>query len=334
MPHNENAMKLNLYADRFNRDRTVWCSRELIGMMLAGEPLFDRLLLPEHEFLPKWVAKGSRKHALFLFFAAWLSRRGNSATELYRLSARLITLHPWLIDPAHPRSQSPRNRRILRQLLPRGNNTKFGDPVEWWLDALRILREKYGSDPRKIFEGLPVGEGWQEVKAELLRRHDEFQGIGPKITALNVGQFMREVFTEDTPYWNTVRNVPFFTADSHTLRFMRMYGLITQWKSDKVKKLAPVVSEYVSQLCIEEGISPTHLFQAMWLVGAKVCDRMRQQPDQQRARAYCHACCPAVPFCLGVVPVHTLLATDPSERTRYLAHLRFDEFRPHADLVP
>lgn len=310
--------------------QTITFNRRLV-IRLVRQLQVQQEELPEHRFILSLLDRESRLCRLALFFAAQLSRRGNHAAEIYGLAAKLALDTPWLIDPADPRSADPIELAVLygKGKIPRASNTRFGDPVEWWFNNMAILREQYDSDPFNLFVGLPVHKGWQVAKAELTRRHMQFQGVGSKVTALNVSQFQREILPREGQYWQRVQRLPFFAVDQHIMRLVRMWGIVTYWEDDKAKKLQEPISDYMSELCYRLRLSPASVQQAMWQIGSNHCGHMRRRRVPERARAYCHKHCPAVAYCLGVVPLHTIKVDG---RTKWLAHLRYAEMVPHADL--
>lgn len=311
----------------FDEGRAIRLFLYLIEKYDSQRPPFNEMRLPEHQFQPTWIETGSREHALFLFFAAWLSRRGTRANEVYKIAATTINERRYLIDPAIF-TGSPESIMELKGIIPRANHTKFGDPVDWWKRALMILGEKYSNDPRELFVGLPTDQGWETAKQELVARHTEFPGIGPKISALNIAGF-QEILPADTEYWRFVQKLPVFTADIHVMRLFRMFGIITRFESDLARKVSPEIDEFTSRICYLKNIPHISLLRAMWLIGSNTCDKRRKMKNHQRE--YCHQKCPMVKYCLGIIPSNTIAPKGNYLARRYLANLRFGEMELHSD---
>jgi hypothetical protein len=327
-------------AFEFDRPRAVLVFRHLAAQWRSRQGVFGlpRFVPPEQRYLPPSTAIGSREHALFLFFFAFLNRSGKTVEELGRKARAIAAHHPWIIDPLDPRSLDRLDYEMLADLIPFAHLEKYRDRIDWWFNAMTTLRQDYGSDPRNLFLGIELSGDWRLDRDALLTRVTQFHGNGRKIAQLTLLFFQEVDWPEDRENWARIRQIPAVAADIWVMRLMRQLDLIVYWETDLATVLSPAVSDFICQVCYEEGISHTDLIQALWHIGAVVCGRMRPR-GQTAGRSFCHGSCPACDSCVGIVPANYIANRDipryqqngHSQRTtQRLANLRYDEIVPHA----
>lgn len=329
-------------AIEFDRPRAVRIFRELANRWQAREAPFnnERFTPPEIRFHPDPVERGTREHALFLFFAAWLNRSGKTATELLAKAKDVAENHPWIIDPTHPLSHKRERFDLLKDIIPYANHEKHHNRVDWWFgDALGKLRELYGNDPRNIFLGTDLSDSWQADRTKLLAKLTAFEGVGAKIAQLALCWFQEVDWQKDKEQWEKIRRIPAIAADMWIMRLMRQLNIAASYETDIATVISSEISDFICEVCYEEQISHTDLIQALWHTGAVICGRMRPKVVGQKSRFFCHTVCPVAKQCVGIVPANYIAMEKVAVRPRKdgrkrtttrLASMRWDEMIPHA----
>jgi hypothetical protein len=329
----------------FDRPRAVRIFRELANRWHHREAPFntERFIPPEIRFHPDTIDKGTREHALFLFFAAWLNRNGKTANKLLAQAKDVADNQPWIIDPSHPDSHSRARFDLLLDIIPFANHEKYHSRVDWWFqDAMGKLRDRYDSDPRKLFLGTELSGDWKADRTKILSKLTDFHGVGGKIAQLTLGWFQEAEWVDDQDQWEKIRRIPAIAADMWVMRLMRQLNIVTSYQTDIATAISPEISNFVCEVCYEEGISHTDLIQALWHTGAIVCGRMRPKTIGQGSRFFCYSSCPVAKQCVGIVPANYIsmekIAKRPQKNgkqrtTTRLASMRWDEIIEHAQTL-
>lgn len=325
----------------FDRERAIVIFRDLATRWHNREAPFntERFISPERSFHPEGVVVGSLEHAQFTFFGGWLNRNGKTARKLFKDAKQIAEASPWIINPLDPRSLERERFEVLGSVIPFANNEKYRGRIDWWFKGcMGLLRDRYEGDPRNIFLTAELTGDWRHDRQLLLKRLMEFFGTGPKIAQLILGWFQEVDWLDNHEHrWRVINAVPAIAADMWVMRMMPMLGIATSWETDLSTKIAIPISDFICEICYEEGISHTDLIQALWHTGSVICGRMRPR-DQARARPFCHGVCPASKFCVGIVPANYIsnghlsnYATKNGNKrtTQRLASLRWNELKPH-----
>lgn len=280
---------------------------------------------PEIMFHPEGVKIGTRLHAEYLLFVAYLSRSGKTANQVIRIGGRIATTHPEYLDPACGLFHSdPRAVDILSEAMV----FEQYERAEGWIANMRHIREKYHGDIFQMFDGLRLNggrEGILEARAELIRRVDDLWGIGHKIAQLAIAWFQNVNWPSHKNDWRRVRQLPVIAIDVHALRLIKQFGWVESYQSDNWDKLAEPVSDYLSEQMLDLGFDYTDWHdaaQGMWHIQARLCNCYRRCKSQQAARQRCLTRCPAVTICGGLVP-----ANDGDERHRRT--MNWDNYSQH-----
>lgn len=283
----------------FDKERTVVVSQRLIEAWRAREKGFQGLEYLEFKLLPPEIPRGSRQHALLLFFWAWLNRYGQAGERIMKMGAELAVSHQTIIDS---RRECPdRNLELLIPLMPfTRRNSRLADVdqegirrVGEWQRVREILHEQYSDDPTQILLRRPP------VREELIKCLCEFPGIGAKIAQLFI-IWLQEVGWEENPaLWRKIRQIRVFPVDLWVLRLIRQLDLVRQWQTDHHDRLRNEVSDFFVVCCEDKDLSHIELSQAIWQLGANIC---RRRPRRERpAEIFCFQRCPVYDFCRFII---------------------------------
>lgn len=301
---------------KFDYERTrVVCQLAHDAWVYRTQPEYEDLALafrsftpPEQRMCPEFIKVGSLKHAQWLFFVAWLNRSGKTAEEVFRMGNEIARDHFWMINPAVERV-TKKFRAAIGKAVP------FGElepkRVDWWIQCKELLRTRYNSDPRNIFMDLPIGESHEDImlaRAELIRRFEEFMGIGHKIAQLTVIWFTNVEWPKNRRYWRFLQRIPMIPADLWILRMVRQLGLVEEYSTDHRDEVSRIVADELSYQCLVHGWSAHDLAQALWHAGAKVCAYVPRNIEKRGK--YCFHRCPVHQHCAGPV------RADPEQKNR------------------
>jgi len=238
--------------------------------------------------LPPGIIRGSREHALNLFFLGWINRYGEKALVLRDHLAQAWSSHPGIIDPR--RIMFDQSRKVLEEIIPLADSEP--ERIDQWLACRQILLESYGGDPRNIFL---THEGDRE---NLIQALDDFPGIGRKIAQL-IGVWFQEVRwpgnSSCRDVWKQVKLIPLFPTDMWIARLFVQSQIISSWRRDSRDKIILEICEFTCGLCARHRLSHIDLAQGFWHIGALICDR-RPKGERQKQRADMH--------CLSECPLH------------------------------
>jgi hypothetical protein len=283
---------------------------------------------PEITFHPKGIKVGSRKHALFLFHAGYASRSGKTADKAISEIGKIAISHPHLLEPR----KSELGSFDLYHVLPRALAFTDYDPgrITGWWNNLEKLRRVYDSDPRNIFLNLDLNpdckESIMEARQTLINRlcNPNFYGIQHKIAQLIIPWFQAVAWPDNLSEWQAIGRIPAIPTDIWMMRMVKQWGWVTGYSTDHRDQVSRPISDYIANLCINEGFDSYNLVQGMWHIAARICATHRQKRDHYPlsvARQYCYDSCPAFSFCQGIVPTN--------DRKTGRGEILWDEFIEH-----
>lgn len=317
-----------------DKERCVTVFSCVTKLWEKGLPPFDRYISPEVFYRPEHIETGTRMDACWLFFYGFLNRFGRTAMELGVDAKEIIGERPYLIDPLDPRSCDPTPYQPLINIIPLaiGENHRVG----WWIEAMDRLRSQYNGDPRQIFFPVNFTLPLFEQRDMLIDRMCQFPGIKHKIGQMILG-WMQETEWIDTPHrdiilWqrshpNSLRRIPVIAIDRWLMRLVYQLGLVTEYQSDISTAISRELSDKLCTICHEHDINHNHLGQALWHVGAKICNA-NHLGGQRQYRHVCHTLCPLKKWCNGRVPSNYRL-DKPTKRRRHSANMGWAEMQPH-----
>jgi len=290
----------------FDRDRAIEVFRSLADHWTERRHPFDgpRFEPPEQRHRPADILPGSRLHACWLFFGTWLNRSGKTAEELFGKLAELYATNPELIDPLHPDSYDRGRFERLGNVIPFANIPKYRNRIDWWYRWHQIFQEKYDGDPRQMFLQINLTGDWRVDRQNLLQVQIQELGTGHKIAQLTTAMFQEVDWPEEREQWQLIRQIPMIAIDLWWGRLVYQLGLVTSYSTDSAKIVGPLIADFVCEVCFTNSILHTHLGQAKWHIGSVLCGRMRPKIN---FRQFCHATCPAVTYCQGLVPANYIV---------------------------
>lgn len=303
--------------------------------------VFPQFEPPERKFAPAAFRPGgclygTRHHALFLFWAGWLNRNGKTAAEVIRKLGALWDERRYehIFDPISAKDRPAEDFEPIRPLIVFADLPKYACRVDWWIEGLAILRERYNGDPRNILlQGLSH-DPWEDRK-DIIRRFKEFKGVAHKIAQL-MAVWMQEVeWPDHEKEWSYVKTLPFIAVDMWAARMIRQWGIVTAWSSDHSQTVMEKISEFISKVCLTSRIPPTDLIQGIWHIGSIVCGKRRPR-DMNKAVEFC-AHCPAAKFCIGMVPANIeaiyegIGSGQIGRRTQRTSSMRWDDMIPRPE---
>lgn len=288
-------------------DRTIEVAHNLIDCWQARQnPMMGKgfygLDHIEYRLLPDEVIRGSRFHALLLWFWAWLNRYGDTANRLMSHGASLALAKPQIIDPLIPVTEE--DLYLMAPFITFGTssaNTLFAKSkaaaedirhrIQGWINNRQLLAEKYQSDPRNIL--LSIGPDRQR----LIKAFCQFHGIQQKIAQLAMIWYQEiDYWDTGTPeQWQTICKVPAIPVDHWVMRLVRQLDLIESWTTERRDTLSPIISNLLCRVCDQHELNHIIFSQALWNLGANVCFN---KPKIRRERfVYCGRNCPAEQYC-------------------------------------
>lgn len=240
----------------FNNERALKVAKELETGRREGRGIFVEGVRYPEDVLPENVQRGSREHALWLFYSAPLTPRAVSE-EVYQTLRRMSKVSPELFDPAYVRDLSMNEfSKRAKPFLPHGDN----DVVLWCENSLRL--EKYGDDPVNI-----CGNERDVVAAH--KRLEEFRGYGPKVTPMLLGWYHKYGFSDFDNKYELRIPVDVWVIDlSIGQRVLEVYERKT--RREKVEDF--LREGYYDFFKRHVGIDSFEYQELLWNVGAYACN--------------------------------------------------------------
>ena len=286
---------------QFSRSVIVNLATLLERMWRNREPPFDRFHEPENQYMPLMIRHDERLMRCWYHGFANVNRYGKKAHQLGRDLKELMVRKPYLFDPLDPRSQEYKRFKPLRDVIPFANMEKYECRVGWWFDGLAKIRDEYGGDPGNIILNAPFDpDSWQVNRNTIISRYSEFMGIKQKISQLAATFNLGTAWKDRADEWARWREIPFIATDIWLMRLAKQLGMVDSYNTDVGEYVRDFISDYLCQICIEEGLDSHAVVQALWHTGSTVCGRER--PKTGNYRKYCREQCPVYEFCQGIVP--------------------------------
>lgn len=287
---------------------------------------------PELRHLPKEIEYGSLMHALYLFFVGWNNRSGKTAEEIIRQCKEVCLAYPELLDPkiALKTSFQDELQRLLTPIIPFAHVQP--ERVDWWKNTLKLL-EQYDGDPRLlVLENLDMNKDVMEVRSDLIRvmtyagkgRRSPV-GMQHKIAQLILLWLQEVPWEGNNKQWEFFRQIPFYCVDIWVMRLVYQFGMITHYTNDKRDAISRDLSDDLSLVCHQAGISCYNSNQGIWHAGNGMCQHRPKTKDIE-AEKHCMINCPVYELCQQIVPANL----DNHSR----GSLRWDLAYPHPNIGP
>lgn len=240
-------------------------ARSILGRMYAAYQLRQGLYevrhankgdAPQDRFIPKGVERGSRDHAIFLYFATGTDRRQVSNT-LYRAH-----MHLWERRPRMYQSDVLlfKDGVIKRNIFscPIGMKDEI---AKNWKPCARTLYREFEGDPTALYASGSID---QILKYKQSAKQDPLPGFGPKIFSLLA------IFYEDLGLLSGIQGA--FPVDVHIQRICISTGIVSGNGTLYREGVAEFIRPRLYELCMEEGWNRSDLAHAMWFNGSELCN--------------------------------------------------------------
>ncbi len=219
------------------------------------------------ENLPSNIIWGSRGHALFLFTLCYWMRGGIDSHTAVRQLAKLYQAEPQLFLPENNEKLNPAKVTEASKKFGLGFNAEEIGLA--WKKNLARIQGLYNGDPRRIFQGLSTyDEACERIQN---KGKNGFLGFQEKMVSMLTYFFMDAGMVDK---WNFP--IP---VDFHVLRIVFANEIITAEKEEAngngfyTKPVLLAVREICLNYCIEKGVDPLILCEAVWLFSKLMCNR-------------------------------------------------------------
>ncbi len=263
-----------------NYPKAVEISQSALEMQQNRDYPFNQPDLFPDAIVPLHVEKGSREHALLLFYSCVLDG-GRLASVVYRsmreFSSRLnITKATAGLEEVASKSGldsiASLSREELKKLLRESfksfgdPETSLGDPVGALYHNSRKLQEEYGGDPRNM-KGASIDSTFQNILFGKDKKR-KFKQYGPGKAALLMKNYVRFGMW-DFPH----KDIP-VKVDRHLIRMSIGSGVVelpNQFTRGRIDTLVKVLTSTYQKVTSEYNLSAIDLDDAFWAIGAYNC---------------------------------------------------------------
>lgn len=224
------------------------------------------------ENLPRKLQTGTREHALFLFALCYWMRGGIKSHTATRQLAQLYDASPSIFLPESVSSLTSAQLAVDFRGVGLGFNAD--EIADAWLDNLRKLAEKWTGDPRNLFAGITTYE--EACERIQNRRGNGFRGFQEKMVSMLTYFFMDAGIVDR---WHFP--IP---VDFHVLRTVFAHEIVTAEPGEAngngfyTKPILAAVRELFRNYCVDYGVDPLRLCDAVWLYSGLACN---QHPGNQ-----------------------------------------------------
>jgi len=231
--------------------------RRVLGTLLCtyenGEypySLESTRLPHDHDHLPDTLEIGSQAHAMFLFTACYYMRGGIRSVDAVKRLGTIYRDTPELFEASVVRETDP---SVIATSL-KDNGLGFQKTVsQQWVENARRLNDRWGGDPRRIFDGVTDYDTALE-RIQRTRREKGFVGFQEKMTSMITYYLMDEgmIAYFDFP----------LPVDMHVLRVSIEHELVRfeGYQEDEnvlSDELLTILRRYVSRVCVNTGSRTT-----------------------------------------------------------------------------
>ncbi|HET6622491.1 MAG TPA: hypothetical protein VFG56_00995 [Candidatus Saccharimonadales bacterium] len=227
----------------------------------------ERVRVPhDPRFMPASMPRGGIEHATFLFNTCYYMRGGIKSNEAVDRLARLYDQRPELFIAEIAAKAQPDD--IISALKQSGLG--FQETVAGqWIENSRRLTERYGGDPRRIFDGIDTYEASLGV-VQNDRRGQGFVGFQEKMTSMIIYYLMDDGLIEPFKF-----PIP---IDLHVMRVSIANQMITFPDAPNGTNLftdetLAALRELYYDYAVERGVDPLRLCDAVWMLSESSCGR-------------------------------------------------------------
>lgn len=277
----------------FDQERAVEIFQYAINAWEQKKLGYGKLKQPEIEYMPESIRYGSLAHRRWIFFGAAINRYGQASNRAMAKFAKSIGIDPRLIDPMSDFENVDYHQLLSGVMGFVSANSELGKEgklrIAGWQRNLATLRDEYKGDPGEvILRAERTRDGLIKAFAE------PFYGVATKVAQLAIIWFQDVNWSYRKKTWEKIRQIEVMPVDLWILRFIRQWGIVTDWDTDQHDAVRLPTSEFISQICNEYGIDHSKLSNAFWHCG-QICVKRPQNPN--RVAWYCCSNCPFDQYC-------------------------------------
>jgi len=280
-----------------NREHAFAVLDEIMDTFYKRVPPFDRMELPTDEKnMPELLRasntnniRGGKEHAMFLFTGCYFMRGGVQSDMAFRTLAKIFSDQPELFDCeyiADEKNEVSADKIVeVMQEFNLGNH-KMGRGA--WVENAHRLLERFGGDPRRIFDGVT---SYDEAVAVIANGKESggFWGFQEKMASMYIYYLDKEnIYHPDYPYpapsdFHVARitaATEMITGNVPLLDIAR-YGNGVGQESKIALKESDIISEEFLELTRKlhldyidaRGASPMDMTDAIWSFSRSMCSR-------------------------------------------------------------
>lgn len=264
LPHDRKKLEIVVHQDKVE---------EVLGKLLAAYEAnqfpynLDRTRTPQDErHMPEKLNFGGIEHANFLFNICYYMQGGIKSNEAVKRMSRVYKDRPDLFDCEIAALTAP--EEIEAVLSRRGLGFQHTVATRW-VENARRLRDRYGGDPRRIFDEVV---DYNDALKLICNDHKGggFVGFQEKMTSMIAYYLMDENLIDVFPF-----PVP---VDLHVMRVSIANQLITfpevpygtnLFRKETLKALRGIYLSYI----IEHNVDPRVMSNAVWMLSESSCGR-------------------------------------------------------------
>lgn len=233
-------------------------------------PPYDKAVLPQ-EFKPDRLCPdspeyaGAIEHSMFFFnICGYMSNRINSEYAFKTLGKMYEDKRDsGLFDPRALAEMSPEQ---VAETLHEYRMGSYDKVAVWWVENAKRLVERYGGDPRKIFEG---AESYEEcaTRVENDQKGSGFMGFRKKMTSMLI------YFLHDEGLIDEI-NYP-LPVDIHALRVFLATDMVESSqdiRNAEFLKVSEDIRNLAMRYTAERGVDPRVVTNACWLLSSNFCN--------------------------------------------------------------
>lgn len=248
---------------RVNRAR----ARELVLRLNTAFENREGLLAERDDLvenqIPPGVERGTREHALFLFYTV-PNDHGVKSSRLYAKAISLFLSAPDLFEPSSVlnRFRGPDDQDLIGATgAALGTRYPKVTARGWFLNSRRLAND-FGGDPRNVFTAFENG-------ASLMKLVRSFFGFGPKTG----GMLLRAVDGLGMASIADLEEV-LLPVDVHDSRISFQTSVVASEDGSvdgDYHRHAPRVQRVLTEACKEANVRWPDVDRALWLIGSRGC---------------------------------------------------------------
>jgi hypothetical protein len=261
---------------KFNEDKLNESKKILLDAYESNDFIFSKV--GESFRLPSNIQKGSREHALYLFFVAPATYYADSEI-LWSNFNRFYEERPEFFDPEYIINNfiqeggnivSSKTKGTLKDIIAENLRHGFSSEIarRWYQNSRKLYRE-YEGDPRNIFKNVFDAEEALRRLNVGKKKENCFRGFGQKTGNLLLLWFSKYGLLDEKFDTYTIE-VPF---DRHAINFTVGHEIVTVEGTPHKKDFVLFAKENFKRNFLKDKTDPRKFTEAQWILGSKVCSK-------------------------------------------------------------